>query len=77
VTVAIPLSPLAAPLGFAALPPLYWPLLLILVVAYLGLVELVKRRFDRAATAPRNPDAPPATIPGRGRSSAPAPTPTR
>lgn len=46
-TVAIPLSPLGPVLGFASLPRGYWALLAALVAAYLTLVELVKRRFDR------------------------------
>ncbi|HYM84729.1 MAG TPA: hypothetical protein VEY67_11310, partial [Candidatus Dormibacteraeota bacterium] len=44
VAVILPLSPLAAPLGFATLPPVFWVLLVGLVAAYLALVELVKRR---------------------------------
>ncbi len=47
--VLIPLSPLGPPLGFAALPPAFWVLLVLLVGAYLGLVELVKRRFEPRA----------------------------
>jgi Mg2+-importing ATPase len=47
VTVAIPLSPLGPVLGFASLPWGYWALPAALVAAYLTLVELVKRRFDR------------------------------
>jgi Mg2+-importing ATPase len=43
--VLIPLSPLGPALGFEALPPVFWLLLVILVAAYLALVELVKRRF--------------------------------
>jgi Mg2+-importing ATPase len=45
--VIIPLSPLGPTLGFAPLPPAFWLLLVVLVSAYLGLVELVKRRFLR------------------------------
>jgi len=48
--VLIPLSPLGPVLGFAALPPVFWVLLVVLVSAYLGLVELVKRRFDRGTS---------------------------
>jgi len=44
--VIIPLSPLGAVLGFAALPLTFWPLLAIIVAAYLALVELAKRRFE-------------------------------
>lgn len=43
--VLIPLSPLGDVLGFIALPPAYWLLLVVVVVAYLALVEVVKRRF--------------------------------
>jgi Mg2+-importing ATPase len=58
-TVVIPLSPLAPVLGFAALPAVFWVLLVVLVAGYLALVELVKRRFDKAwpanpAAVPRN-----------------------
>jgi len=45
--VVIPLSPLGPVLGFAALPPVFWLLLAVLVSGYLGLVEVVKWRFDR------------------------------
>jgi hypothetical protein len=48
--VIIPVSPLAPVLGFAPLPSVFWPILVV-VAAYLGLVELVKRRFEP-------PDAP-------------------
>jgi Mg2+-importing ATPase len=47
--VAIPLSPLGDVLGFAPLPLAFWVLLVVLVVAYLGLVELAKRRFEPRA----------------------------
>jgi Mg2+-importing ATPase len=43
--VFIPLSPLGPTLGFEALPPFFWLLLVVLVAAYLALVEVVKRRF--------------------------------
>ena len=43
----IPLSPLGEVLGFTALPPAFWALLIVVVAAYLALVELVKRRFAR------------------------------
>jgi P-type Mg2+ transporter len=50
--VLIPLSPVGPVLGFAALPPVFWLLLVVLVSAYLALVELAKRRFEpRSATA--------------------------
>ena len=47
--VLIPLSPLGPALGFAPLPPAFWLLLVVLVAAYLALVELVKRRFEPRA----------------------------
>jgi Mg2+-importing ATPase len=43
----LPLSPLAPYLGFAPLPPLYFGLLLVLVSAYLLMVEGGKRWFYR------------------------------
>jgi Mg2+-importing ATPase len=50
--VLIPLSPLAPTLGFAPLPPVFWLLLVVLVTAYLALVEFIKRRFEPAQTPP-------------------------
>jgi Mg2+-importing ATPase len=41
--VLIPASPLGSLLEFAGLPPLYWVMLVGIVVAYLALVEAVKR----------------------------------
>ena len=38
----LPFSPLAPTLGFVALPPLYWPLLLAMLGAYLILTQSVK-----------------------------------
>src|SRR4029079_10867307 len=38
----LPFSPLGAFLGFVPLPPLYWLLLLLTLVCYLGLTQLVK-----------------------------------
>ena len=46
VAVALPLSPLGPVLGFAALPPAFWLLLAVIVVAYLALVETAKRWFE-------------------------------
>ncbi len=46
VAVALPLSPLGPVLGFAALPPAFWVLLAVIVVAYLALVETAKRWFE-------------------------------
>jgi P-type Mg2+ transporter len=49
VAVAIPLSPIGPILGFTVLPSVFWPLLVLIVGAYLALVELVKRRFEARA----------------------------
>ncbi len=46
VAILIPMSPLGAVLGFSALPPVFWPLLAVIVVAYLALVETAKRWFE-------------------------------
>jgi P-type Mg2+ transporter len=40
-------SPLAGTLGFAPLPPLYWLLLAIMLLAYIILTQLVKTWFYR------------------------------
>ena len=45
--VIIPLSPLAGPLEFGGLPPVFWPLLVVIVAAYLALVETAKYFFSR------------------------------
>jgi Mg2+-importing ATPase len=47
VTVIIPLSPLGSVIGFGALPWQFWPLVAVIVAAYLTLVELTKYWFDR------------------------------
>ena len=39
------ITPVGAPLGFAALPPLFFGVLVLFVVTYLGLVQSLKRRF--------------------------------
>jgi P-type Mg2+ transporter len=44
---ALPFTPLAPWLGFTPLPPLFFAVLLAMVVVYLGLVEAVKGRFYR------------------------------
>jgi Mg2+-importing ATPase len=44
--VIIPLSPLGSVIGFGGLPWQFWPLLGAIIVAYLTLVEIVKRIFD-------------------------------
>ncbi|GAA2494131.1 magnesium-translocating P-type ATPase [Terrabacter carboxydivorans] len=49
----LPATPLAATLGFAPLPGGFFAALVLMVVAYLVLVELGKRWFYRAAAAPR------------------------
>jgi P-type Mg2+ transporter len=46
-TVALPFTPAAHWLGFTPLPPLFFGALLTMIVAYLGLVEVVKRWFYR------------------------------
>ena len=38
----LPYSPLAGALGFVALPPLYWPLLLATLLCYVGLTQAIK-----------------------------------
>jgi Mg2+-importing ATPase len=49
--VALPFTPLAAPLGFVAPPPSFFLVLGALVAAYLLLAEIAKRLFYRFATA--------------------------
>jgi Mg2+-importing ATPase len=53
--VIIPVSPLGSVIGFGGLPWQFWPLLVAIVVAYLTLVELMKRWFDGRET--RRPEA--------------------
>jgi Mg2+-importing ATPase len=38
----LPFSPLGSFLGFVPLPPLYWLLLLVTLIGYVGLTQLVK-----------------------------------
>jgi len=45
----LPYSPAAAALGFVPLPPLYWPLLLLTLLCYLGLTQMVKTWLLRKA----------------------------
>ena len=52
----IPLSPLGTVLGFSPLPWVFWPLLVIVVAAYLALVELAKRRFESPSGPGVTPD---------------------
>jgi Mg2+-importing ATPase len=39
---ALPYTPLAGPLGFVPLPAMFWPLLALTLVCYVGLTQLVK-----------------------------------
>jgi Mg2+-importing ATPase len=43
------LSPFGGALGFAPLPPLFFGVLMLFVVTYLGLVQLFKQRFYAAS----------------------------
>jgi Mg2+-importing ATPase len=45
----LPYSPLAPTLGFVPLPPLYWGLLLLTLVCYVGLTQLIKMWLIRKA----------------------------
>ncbi|MFF0298841.1 HAD-IC family P-type ATPase [Kitasatospora sp. NPDC004614] len=56
--VALPLSPLAATLGFTALPPAFFLALVTMVVVYLVLIEGVKRWFFSRPTTVAVPRAP-------------------
>ena len=38
----LPYSPLASALGFTHLPRMYWPILLLALLSYLGLTQLIK-----------------------------------
>ena len=38
----LPYSPLAAPLGFVPLPPLYWAILLATLLCYVGITQVIK-----------------------------------
>ncbi len=38
----LPYSPVASALGFTHLPPLYWPILLLTLLAYMGLTQTAK-----------------------------------
>jgi Mg2+-importing ATPase len=50
----LPATPIAPLLGFAVPPPAYFGFLVVMTVAYLGLVEVVKRRVARRLL-PRRP----------------------
>jgi Mg2+-importing ATPase len=76
VAVVMPFSPLGSLMQFGGLPPLFWPMLAAIVVAYLALVEIAKRFFDRyedrraaAAVAASRQPAVPARTPRRVRAS--------
>lgn len=43
----LPHSAFAAGLGFVPLPPLYWPILAVMVLAYLALTHVMKVWFHR------------------------------
>jgi len=47
----LPATPLAGPLGFQPLPGAFFAALATMVAAYLGLIELAKRRFFRTSPA--------------------------
>lgn len=49
----LPFSPLAGPLGFTALPISFFLVLVGMIVTYLMLVEIAKRRFYTSQTNPR------------------------
>jgi Mg2+-importing ATPase len=38
----LPYSPLASALGFTHLPPLYWPILMLTLLGYMGLTQITK-----------------------------------
>jgi Mg2+-importing ATPase len=43
----LPYSPMASALGFARLPGLYWPILLVTLLVYMGLTQFIKWRLLR------------------------------
>ncbi len=43
----LPYSPFAGALGFVPLPPLYWPILALMVLAYLAITHIMKVWFHR------------------------------
>jgi Mg2+-importing ATPase len=45
IALILPFTPVAAPLGFVALPPLFFAVLALMIVVYLALIELGKRLF--------------------------------
>ena len=38
----LPYSPLASALGFTHLPRMYWPILMLTLLAYMGLTQIIK-----------------------------------
>jgi Mg2+-importing ATPase len=47
VAIALPFTPLGATLGFVALPPLYWPIIVSFLLGYAVLTHIVKSWFIR------------------------------
>ena len=45
----LPYSPLAVPLGFVPLPPLFWLILLATLLCYVGLTQVIKTWLVRKA----------------------------
>lgn len=45
----LPFSPMAHALGFVRLPGLYWPLLALTLVCYMGLTQVIKAWLFRKA----------------------------
>jgi len=43
----LPYSPVAAALGFTHLPRMYWPILLLTLLGYMGLTQVIKTRLLR------------------------------
>jgi Mg2+-importing ATPase len=43
----LPYSPLASTLGFVPLPPLYWAILLVTLICYVGLTQVIKMQLAR------------------------------
>jgi Mg2+-importing ATPase len=66
----LPVSPLAGALGLVSLPALFWPLLAAMLLAYVGLTQIVKTWFNRRF----HPEEP--AISGAGSSLVPVPSAT-
>jgi len=47
VGVWLPFSPFARGLGFTPLPPLYWPIVALMLITYLSLTHVMKVWFHR------------------------------